>query len=207
METLTTGEKAMSSVLRRRLTEVEYLAAERGARERSEFLRGETFALAGGSREHARLSRNLLSTLHAALRGTGCEAFGSDLRVTLPRGGFYAYPDVSVVCGEARFEDASLDTLLNPTLLIEVLSPSTEGYDRGLKFELYRKIESLREYALVAQDRAYVERHVRQAGGAWLLSEAAGLDAEAVFESVGVRLSLREIYEGVSLGEAPPPGR
>ena len=136
--------------------------------------------------------------MHGQLKGRACETYAGDMRVHVPATGLYTYPDVTVICGEPRFEDSEVDTLLNPTLLIEVLSPSTEGYDRGKKFAQYRTLESFREYVLVSQEEVRVEIFTRQDDGHWLLSEEAGRLEETVpLASIGCELRLADVYERV----------
>lgn len=190
----------MSAPASERLTEQEYLARERQAEKKSEYLAGQLFALAGTSHRHALIVGNILASLHAQLRGRPCEVYATDLRLKVDRAGFYTYPDIAVVCGEPRFEDAELDTLLNPTLIVEVLSPSTESYDRGKKFELYRRIESFVEYLLVAQDRPFLEHHNRRPDGSWLMRETTSLDSVLQLESIACRLAARDVYERVEVG-------
>jgi Uma2 family endonuclease len=181
------------------LSPVEYLALDREAEERSEYLDGEMFAMAGGSREHALVAANLVGELRGQLRHRPCEVYGSDMRVWVEASGLYTYPDLSVVCGEPIFgPDGRRDILHNPTLLIEVLSPSSEAYDRGKKFEHYRAIPSFREYLLVSQESPLVDRFLRQESGIWLFSTAGGLDAEVELSSIGARLALSEVYAKVS---------
>jgi Uma2 family endonuclease len=182
-------------------TPAEYLARERKAEYRSEYRAGEIHALAGAGRQHNRIVLNVASELRSQLRGRPCEAFVSDMRVKVAASGLYAYPDVVAVCGDARFEDRELDTLLNPTVIVEVLSDSTEAYDRGEKFAHYRRLESLAAYVLIAPDRVRVERFVRD-GESWRLGEISDLDGALVLEAIDCRLSLREIYERVEF-----PGR
>ncbi|HXU31789.1 MAG TPA: Uma2 family endonuclease [Thermoanaerobaculia bacterium] len=187
--------------LKPRLTPAEYLATEREADTRSEYIEGEMYAMSGASYAHNVIVTNLAAGLHAALRGGPCRAIVSDMRVKDATSELYTYPDVVVVCGKPRFEEpAYLDTLTNPTLVIEVLSPSTERHDRGLKFAYYRSIPSLREVLFVAQDRPIVERYTRGEGDDWLLHVVQGLDAAIELPGVGARLVLAEIYEG-ALGE------
>ena len=140
------------------LTPEQYLEIERQAASKSEYWQGEMFAMAGASREHNLLAGNLYVSLHQQLRRRPCEVYQSDMRVWIPATGLYTYPDVVAVCGEPRFTDDHVDTLVNPTFVAEILSPTTEAYDRGRKFEHYRKVESLQEYLLVAQEigRAHV---------------------------------------------------
>lgn len=183
------------------LSPEEYLAFDRSADGKSEYLDGEMFAMSGGSHAHSLIAVNLARELSGALRERPCRVFGSDLRVVVEATGLYTYPDLSIVCGKPDFgPDDPKDTLRNPTLLIEVLSPSTENYDRSKKFEHYRAIPSLREYVVVAQDRAFVERLLRRDDGVWEFTEFRGLDASITLASIGVTLPFAEIYEKVELG-------
>lgn len=187
----------MSSEPLHRLTVADYLTQERHAEHRSEFLDGEVYAMTGASRRHNLIVLNIAAALHGQLKGRPCEVYASDLRVHVSPTGLFTYPDVTVVCGEPRFEDALLDTLLNPTLLFEVLSPSTEAYDRGKKFMHYRTLDSLAELVLVAQDEARVERFTRQGDGRWLLSEAEGPSGVLSLPAIGCEIPLPEIYDRV----------
>ena len=177
-------------------TAEEYLTLERCASYKSEFLNGQIYAMTGASRKHNLVTFNVARELGIQLKKRPCEAYINDMRVKAAEAHSYYYPDIAVVCDTPRFEDAHVDTLLNPTLLIEVLSPSTEAFDRGGKFAHYRKIGSLQEYLLVAQDQPSIERYVRQ-GDVWILSEAAGLAASIPLDSIGCTLSLREVYDKV----------
>jgi Uma2 family endonuclease len=177
-------------------TDEEYLTRERSATYKSEFHDGQIYAMTGASRKHNLVSGNIYRELSAQLKRRPCEAYVNDMRVKAVKAHNYYYPDIAVVCGTPQFEDAQLDTLLNPTVLIEVLSPSTEAYDRGGKFAHYRKITTLREYLLVAQDQSSIERYMRQ-GDVWILTEAVGLDASMPLESIDCILSLREVYDKV----------
>jgi len=179
-----------------RFTPAEYLALERAAEIKSELIDGHIVAMSGVSREHSLVAINLASHLNRQLEHRPCEVHGSDLRVRVSNTGLYTYPDVSVVCGEPEFEDEHFDTLLNPTVIFEVLSPSTEAYDRGEKFARYRRLASLREYVLVAQDRPRVERFTRQ-GEAWVLTAFDEIEAVVELSSIGCALSLGEIYAKV----------
>jgi Uma2 family endonuclease len=201
----TRTEAAMSSQPQPRYTPKEYLALERKAEHRSEYLSGQIYAMTGASREHNRIAVNLTRELSTALRGRPCEVFASDMRVKVSPTGLYTYPDVVVVCGEARFEDREVDTLLNPTLIVEVLSDSTEAYDRGQKFAHYRRLETLSDYVLIAQDRVLVEHFVRD-GERWIMREIREPDGWLVLEAIGCEVSLRDIYERVELpdDEQPP---
>lgn len=179
------------------LSPEEYLALEREAETKSEFYDGEIVAMTGASWEHNLITGNIFLSLGNQLRGQPCRAATSDLRVRISPAGAYVYPDVVVVCGKPEFEDRHGDTLLNPALVVEVLSPSTQAKDYGRKGEAYRRLPSLREYLLVAQDRAHVERYRRHGGGLWLFDEADGPEAELALESVECTLVLRDVYEGV----------
>lgn len=179
----------------------EYLEIERAAEFKHEYYNGRMYAMAGGSYWHSVISGNLAAALNAALRTRPCVVTTSDLRINVSREGLYTYPDVAVVCGEPEFVDGRNDTLANPALVIEVLSPSTEAYDRGFKSSQYRTLAPLQEYVLVSQTEARVEVFSRQINGNWLLTEFAGLDSIARFESVDASVPLAEIYAKVRFGE------
>jgi Uma2 family endonuclease len=179
-------------------TPEEYLALERHAEFRSEYLDGRIVAMTGATAPHNRITGAVYAALRARLRGKPCEAFIADIRVQIGGGRRYVYPDVAVVCGEPRFMDGTLDTLVNPVLIVEVLSPTTEAYDRGEKFLHYRSIEFLQEYVLVAQDRVLVERFVR-GGEFWTLSTVTDLEGSLELASTECAIPLRDIYENVEL--------
>jgi Uma2 family endonuclease len=185
-----------------RLTPEQYLEIERKADHKSEYLDGEMYAMSGGTRRHSLIAANINAALHAQLRGKPCNVFTSDLRVLVKASGLYAYPDVSVACGEVRVLDGADDVLLNPTLIVEVLSPSTEAYDRGRKFEHYRNIESLCHYLLVASDRVQLELFTRQSDRQWLLTTAANPEEQVALPSIGCTVLVSEVYEKVDLSEA-----
>jgi len=185
------------------LTEQEYLDIERAAEFRSEFFEGEMFAMAGGSPNHSLIAANVGGELRQALKRSPCLAFESNLRVKVEATGLYTYPDITIACEERRFSAEDPDSLLNPTLLVEVLSDSTEAYDRGQKFGQYRQIPSLREYLLVSQHEPRLEHYLRQADQSWLLREAVGLGASLEFPSLGVILSLAEVYAKVDFTKHP----
>jgi Uma2 family endonuclease len=180
------------------LTPEEYLAVERKAETKSEYLNGEMFAMVGASREHKIIALNIAGELRQQLKGRPCETYTNDMRVLIPATGLYTYPDVVAVCDEPNFEDAYVDTLLNPTLIVEVLSESTESYDRGKKFGHYRSIGSLMEYLLVAQDEYRVEQFVKQADGRWLLSDARSLEDIVALTSIPCELKLKEVYDRIA---------
>jgi len=157
------------------------------------------FALSGRRQAHNRLAFNLISAIGAQLRRGSRQGYTSDMRVHIPATGLYTYPDVTVVCGEPQFLDDTRDTLLNPILIVEVLSPSTEPYDRGRKFEHYRSVPSVSEYLLVSSDRVSAELFTRQPGGGWLLTAAGRLEDSLELHSTGCRLALADVYEKVDL--------
>jgi Uma2 family endonuclease len=179
------------------LTPEEYLEIERKAEFKSEYYRGEMFAMAGAKWNHSRLVANLVMTMGPQILPHGCEVVPIDHRVKVADTTLYTYPDLTVVCGEPKFLDGVLDTLLNPIVLIEVLSPSTEAYDRGKKFELYRSISTLREYLMVFSDRLYAEIYTRQADGKWLLTSAERGEDILKLQSIGCSLRLSDVYRNV----------
>jgi Uma2 family endonuclease len=195
----------MSTVPKRWLSPQEYLAQERLAEFRSEYYRGETFAMAGGSPRHSLIKSNTNRELSIGLKGRPCTVYDSDLRILVSPTGLYTYPDASVICGELEFDDQLRDTAVNPTLLAEVRSPSTEGYDRGKKFEHYQQITSLREYLLISQDSPTLERHLRNADGSWAKTVVTGLEKSLYLPSIGVTLMVAEIYDKVNFTAAPAP--
>jgi Uma2 family endonuclease len=153
--------------------------------------------MAGASFAHTLIVSNVVGEIRGQLRRRECTVHSADLRVKVSATGLYTYPDVVVVCGQPRFDDDQNDTLLNPKLIVEVLSPSTKDYDRGAKFEQYRTIESLTEYVLIAQDKVHVEHFVRQPDGRWLLEETNRLDGRLTLPSVEAQLAIADIYEKV----------
>lgn len=180
----------------------EYLLIERHASFKSEYLEGTIYAMAGGSGTHAIIAANILVALRDPLRSRGCMAVGSDLRVAAGDRLFSAYPDVTVFCGRPVYLDDREDVLLNPLLIVEVLSPSTESYDRGEKFERYQRIASLADYLLVSQEEPRVELWHRGEDGC--TSEAAtGLDARLFLPSLEIDLPLSGVYEGIEIRERP----
>jgi Uma2 family endonuclease len=194
----------MSAQPQPRLTPEQYLEAERSAEFRHEYYNGQTYAMSGGSFQHGQIIGNLTIELGTGLKRRPCSVVPNDLRLRVSPDGLYTYPDVIVVCGDPRFADGRLDTLVNPVLIAEVLSPSTEAYDRGFKSAQYRTVESLEEYALVSQTEPRVEVFRRQPGGHWLLSEAIGLDAICHFDSLDCAVPLSEIYAKVTFSPDDP---
>ena len=184
------------------LTPEEYIAFERKAipdadTVRSEYVNGEIIAMSGASRAHNLITINISTALHSRLRGSGCETYANEMRVSSGATSSYFYPDVVVVCEEPRFEDDVFDTLLNPILLVEVLSPSTEAFDRGEKFAHYRHLASLQEYVLVAQDQMLVE-HYRRQEKQWILTDFRKGEKMLSLPSIQCELPLQEIYERVT---------
>ncbi len=185
------------------ITPADYLALERKAETRSEYLNGHIYAMSGASLKHNRIVASLAVTVGAQLKRKSCEPFFGDMRVKVSPTGLYTYPDVVVVCGEPCLEDQIFDTLLNPTVIIEVLSDSTAAYDRGEKFAHYRALESLTDYLLVAQDKPRIEHYRRQANGQWLYSATDGLDVQVEIATISCVLPLADVYERVAF---PDPG-
>jgi len=184
---------------RLRLTPEEYLRIEREAPYKSEYYEGEMFSMAGGSARHSLIAMNIAGFLRSALKGKRCTPYNSDLRIGIPGEGLYTYPDVSVFCEPLEFVADSDDTATNPAVIVEVLSKNTEAYDRGRKFEHYRRMPSLREYVLVSQDAATIERFTREGDGRWVLTAASGLDATIPIGVLEVELPLAEVYDRVDL--------
>jgi Uma2 family endonuclease len=189
----------MSSRPKTYLTPEEYLAIERRNEYKSEYIDGEMVAMTGASRRHNLITTSITGQLYPQLRGRACESYSGDMRVRIPTTRAYMYPDAVVVCGEPQLEDDYLDALLNPTVLVEVLSESTERYDRGRKFGFYRTIESLAEYVLVAQDECRVEQYAKQPDGRRLLTDHRSLEDVVEPASIQCTLRLSEVYEKVAL--------
>ncbi|HAS52531.1 MAG TPA: hypothetical protein DCS21_12640 [Gammaproteobacteria bacterium] len=182
-------------------TPEEYLALERQADYKSEYVNGSIFAMAGASREHNQIAFNIAGELHHQLKNRPCLAYVNDLRVKVNATGLYTYPDMVALCSEPDFEDAGMDTLLNPSVIIEILSPSTEAYDRGDKFAHYRRLPSLMEYVLIAQDKVRVEHYQRQ-DQQWMLTEMDHLDNTLCLTSIHCELPLCEIYAKIRLARS-----
>src|ERR1700722_11097606 len=171
----------MSSQRTTLLTPEEYLEIERRAERKSEYFEGQMYAMAGASHAHVLIVDNLGREIGIQLKGGPCRDYSSELRLRVGTNGLYTYPDLMVICGDPQFVDNRTDTVVNPVMIIEVLSESTEAFDRGKKFEQYRKLASLREYVMVAQDTPHMEQYVRQMDGHWLLAETSGTDASIRF--------------------------
>jgi Uma2 family endonuclease len=184
------------------LTPEQYLEIERKAEFKSEYYNGEMFAMAGGSLRHGWIVGNIVTGLGQQLKGKPCRVSPSDVRVRVTSTGLYTYPDVVVVCGEPQCADDRRDTLLNPILIVEVLSESTRDYDRGRKFQHYRKLPSLAEYLIVEQNEPHVEHWIRQAEDLGILREYSSLNAVVRLESIGCTLALTEIYDKIDWAAA-----
>ena len=194
-------ETMETAATRTLLTLEEYLAKERKALTKSEYRNGQGHALPGASRKHNLITVHITGELYIQLRTRSCEVYTNDMRVKVSSAGLYTYPDVVVVCEVPHFEDSHFDTLLNPTVLIEVLSPSTAAYDRSDKFASYQKLDSLREYVLISQGSVCVEHYLRQ-GQAWDLTEFRSLDDVFSLVSIGCELALQAIYAKVQFSPA-----
>lgn len=188
----------MASNPKKIFTPEEYLAMEREANFKSEYFDGEIFAMAGASEEHNLIAGNIFASLHSQVRQQDCRAYISDMRIDMSKKGLYAYPDVVVVCGESKFSDDHKDNLINPQIIIEVLSKSTEAKDRGFKFMRYRKLESFVEYLLVSQERPYIEHYVRQADNRWVMTEISSLEDTVKLSSIQCDLKMSDIYAMIS---------
>ncbi len=197
------GYSARMAVLEKKpfITPEEYLRLEREAEYKSEYYDGEIFAMAGASITHSLITANVIRELGTLLRGGRCNTYDSNLKIKVSSTGLYTYPDASVICGAVEQPPESDHTALNPTLIVEVLSDSTEAYNRGRKFEHYRSLPSFREYVLVSQKEPLVETFFRQPEGNWLFSAVRGLDATVRLHSLGVDLRLSEVFLAV---EFPP---
>ena len=183
-----------------KLTPEQYLVIERDAPYKSEYYRGEMFAMAGGTGCHNELSGRIIGILFGRLVGRGCKVYTSDMKVRTGPLDLYTYPDVTIACGKPMFADGKSDVLVNPKVIFEVLSKSTESKDRGFKFQHYKMIPSLEEYVLVSKSEHYIESWSRSPGAAWSgYSEPRGLDAILELKSLGVEIALAEVYRDVEL--------
>ena len=178
-------------------TPEDYLDLERQSEIRHEFLDGTVYAMAGESLAHSAICFNLNVAVGLQLRGTNCRGLSPNMKVRAGAAGLYAYPDLAVVCGQALFHGKHRDVLPNPTVIFEVLSRSTQTYDRGEKFERYKSMETLRDYVLVPQDRPRLEHFSRQPEGTWSHAELDGTDAALTLDSINCRLSLAEVYDRI----------
>lgn len=194
---------ALAKVQPRFFTPDEYLSLEETATSKSEYFRGEIFAMAGGSANHNRIAGNVYAMLNNGLRGSRCEAFNSDMRLLVKAHQLYTYPDTMVVCGRIEFAKDRNDTVTNPTVLVEVLSPSTQDYDRGQKFEFYRSLPSLQDYLIIHQDQIRLEYYHKLADRQWVLLELNDSEAPLTIQSLNFEIPLHRIYERVDWFSAP----
>lgn len=182
---------------KRYITEEEYLELELSSVVKHEYYNGEVYAMTGGTDAHNSVSGNAYASLHAQLRKRPCKVYNSDQKIKVLATGLHTYPDVTVICGRPEFIDRPRLTLINPMVIIEVLSPSTERYDRGMKFQNYRTIPTLQDYILISQDSHRIEHYIRQENNEWLFREAVGLEAEVIIRSIDCILTLEDVYEKV----------
>ena len=195
----------MSKQQKARFTAAEYLSMDRASSEKHEFAFGDIYGMGGASARYVEIVGNIVRELGNRLRQQPCRVYSTDLRLCVDADNRYTYPDVVVVCSQPQFLDDRLDTLLNPDLIVEVLSESTRNYDRGDKFQQYRGIPSFREYLLVDQAKAHVERYSKQQYGTWSLWETDSLDHVVHLESIAIRLPVSEIYLKVEFDQAAEP--
>ena len=187
----------MAAIPKTIISEKEYLEDERKSLHKSEYYNGEIFAMARATKTHNKIVASVILAIGEYLKGKNCSFFPSDLRVHNTENSLYTYPDVIVVCGEEKYLDDEFDTLLNPTVLVEVLSPATEDYDRGTKFKLYRTIPSLQNYLLVSSTEFAAEVYTRQANDEWILNTAQGKSSHIHISALNYDLSLSDIYAQV----------
>jgi len=191
----------MSTLPQRRMSGAEFLAWERASTEKHEFFEGEIVDFVGTSVDHAQIVHNLSGNFYNQLRKSQCRTYSTDIRVRVGKAKAYTYPDIVIACGALQFADDQQDTLLNPTVIIEVLSPSTVMVDRVKKFQSYTALPSLQEYLLVAQDSAVIEQYQRQTDGSWRYVKTTGIMAAVTLPSVNATLKLGDVYENVSLAD------
>jgi Uma2 family endonuclease len=193
----------MASVPNYYLTPEEYLALERNAEFKSEYMDGVVYALAGASTRHNLIAANIIITLGIQLKGRDCRVYPSDLKVRVPNSKQFFYPDVSVVCGDDEFADGEQDVILNPALIVEISSESTAAFDRGKKFLSYQQISSLQEYLLVSQDEILVEGYARQGNNTWLYTKVTALEGVLILPSIECELALKDVYDKAAYPPLP----
>ena len=179
------------------MSESDYLTFERASTLKHEYYRGQIYAMTGAKEAHNVIAGNTIATLHGQVRYKPCRIYPSDMRVKVLETGLNTYPDITIICGQPHFTDQTRDTVTNPIVIIEILSPSTERYDRGLKFQNYRTVSTLMDYILIAQNQAHVEHYARQETGRWELQEARSKDTSLTITSVEFILRLEDIYDKV----------
>ncbi len=183
------------------IPEDQYLATERVAVEKHEYYQGQVYAMSGTSLAHNIIFKNLFIDIGSKLKGKKCQPFGSDLRIHIPENSLYTYPDISIICGTPSTTDETFDTVTNPSVIIEILSPSTRNYDKGGKFTLYRDIKSLKEYILIDSEAIHVEKFVRNFDDSWHFTEYKSVDESFLIETIQETLHLINIYEDVGISE------
>lgn len=186
------------------ITEEEYLAFDRASTTKYEYYNGRIYAMTGAKEPHNLINGNTLATLHSQLRQKPCRIYASDMRVKVTKTGLNTYPDIVIICGQPQFTDSTRDTVTNPVVIIEILSDSTERYDRGTKFQNYRTIDTLRDYILIAQDHHHIEHFSRQDGGLWVLQEATSDTDSIRILSIECTLSVQDVYEKVEFEQKTP---
>ena len=181
------------------MSRAEFLEFERNSEEKHEYYKGEIFAMSGAPYQHNVIENNIRGELYVFLKGKQCQPFGSNLRVSVKENTLYTYPDILVICGKPEFEDNQFDTILNPTLIIEILSPSTASYDKGTKFELYRQIPALKEYITIDSTKIHIEQFVKNDNNTWTLQEFKNLSDSFAIVCIKMPLTVSEWYDGVEL--------
>ncbi len=186
-----------------RISPEEYLAIERRATYRCEYVNGEMFAMAGATRQHNRISANLVGEIHPHIKSRDCNVYSSDFRVHVPSTGYFTYPDIVITCGKEEFTDAHNDILVNPSVIIEILSDSTASTDRGKKFEQYRELESFVEYLLVEQRTPHIEQYILHDSREWRYRDIRGIDGQVTIQAIECVMPLRDIYHKVDMLPRP----
>ncbi|MEI6179526.1 MAG: Uma2 family endonuclease [Chloroflexales bacterium] len=186
------------------ITEEEYLALERTSTTKHEYYSGRIYAMTGAKEPHNLINSNALAALHSQLRRKPCRIYASDMRVKVIKTGLNTYPNIVIICGQPQFTDSTRDTVINPVVVIEILSDSTERYDRGMKFQNYRTIDTLRDYILIAQDHHHIEHFSRQDGGLWVLQEAISDVDDIRILSIECTLNVQDVYEKVEFEQDTP---
>ncbi len=184
------------------ISEEAYLESERSSTIKHEFFHGRIYAMTGAKESHHLIAANTLASLHSQLRQKPCRVYPSDMRIKVLHTGLNTYPDIVVICGQPQFTDEVRDTIVNPTVIVEVLSSSTERYDRGMKFQNYRTIDTLQDYILISQDHHHIECYTRKESGLWLLQDVDGIEEKIPIQSIECTLHLEDIYEKVELEQS-----
>ena len=189
------AEEPIHAYQKKLYTIEEYLEMENAALEKHEYYKGEIFAMSGASARHNVISSNLIISLGISLKGKSCQPYGSDMRIHIPENSLFTYPDISIICGDVTISDEDENTAIGPTVIIEILSPSTRNYDRGEKFMLYRAIPALKNYILVDSESVHVEHFAINKEGLWQLKEYNKINEEIFIETLNISLPMKEVYE------------